>query len=247
MTTLNRNSSPNVGHLEAPTNCIACGKPIKYYSLTHHTKTSEYIGLDCWERLKAKNRAELQAKWDAEKDARIAKDKLSKHFGVVGEKIKQKVFFESVRELYTNSYGVTVHLNTFRTAEGNLITYKGKDLRGHYSHTMACSITGLSFNSTDKFFNDLYSFGIENGRYHTFGEPTACEKRTPEARRIEVILTQWQVEGKLTGVNAWGVKCDENNNLEFFNFQDQHDHILEFDTLEELTITGTIKENTVYN
>lgn len=81
-----------------------------------------------------------------------------------GNKITTEVTLVSVIELFTNEYGNTIFINTLRTRDGEILTYKGKDLSNDYirccGYPLGVALTsyqaketfGVSVSLTDRYY-----------------------------------------------------------------------------------------------
>lgn len=170
----------------------------------------------------------------------------SQYIGKIGEKIELKVIFER-QSSFDNQWGTT-YINIFRTREGSVITYFGKDLKGNFtSHQEIDIATGKVFEYNH---DTMFNLSITNGRYHTFNEPTADEKRTPQARIVSDIVEHYQKEGRLESVNANIVELLKDNTLRFYNTEYQnfenHEDCYEFQLGKQYILQATVKEHSEY-
>lgn len=131
MQTLNREYSKNVLKLNIACKCSICGHNIKFASKTYYLQTEKYIGLDCWENEKEKRKIERQRKYDEVVASQRLIDLKSNHISEIKKRVTVKVKLEKVIFLYMTTYGYqtqNVYLNIFRTENGDIVTYKGKNL-----------------------------------------------------------------------------------------------------------------------
>jgi hypothetical protein len=71
----------------------------------------------------------------------------------IGEKITIEATLVSVIELFTNEYGNTIFVNTLRTRDGKILTYKGKDLSDDYTRSCGfpLGVALTSYQAKEKF------------------------------------------------------------------------------------------------
>lgn len=110
----------------------------------------------------------------------------------------------TVIELFTNEYGNTIFINTLRTRDGNIYTYKGKDLSDDYVRScgfpLGVALTsyqaketfGVSVSLTDRYY---VSFAKEN-----FVTLTATVKDTTTYKGQEQTIIQRPKLQPLQGV-----------------------------------------------
>jgi hypothetical protein len=110
------------------------------------------------------------------------------------DKITTEATLTTVIELFTNEYGKTIFINTLRTRDGNIYTYKGKDLSDDYVRScgfpLGVALTsyqaketfGVSVSLTDRYYA---SFAKEN-----FVTLTATVKDTTTYKGQEQTIIQ---------------------------------------------------------
>lgn len=172
-------------------------------------------------------------------ERRAEKLRGSKYIGQIGSKVSIKAKFDRQNSFFSH-YGTT-YMNTFLDEEGNVIIYRGKDLRGESFEKMIDLNTGEEFLSNDDIFTKglVYNLSITDGRYHTFNEPTAAGERTTKAREVSERLQTMNLEG----INANYVNEDCTR---FYNFDYTRETLTEFEIGKEYLVTGTVKEHSDY-
>jgi hypothetical protein len=90
----------------------------------------------------------------------------SQYIGSVGEKIQLKVSFE--RQSYFESHFGTTYINTFRTEDGSVITYFGKNLiEKNPDFEYFDVVTNLPTTNKKSEGEVWHGIGISNHRFHT--------------------------------------------------------------------------------
>jgi hypothetical protein len=226
MRTLNRNFSPNVLHLELPEKCCVCGHNIDYSSKTYFKETGLYIGLDCWEKEKQLRKLEYTKQIEIEKQQQHEIDLNSIHFGNVGEIIKVRVKLERSIWIYDSVFGYStqsVYLNIFRTDGGNIVVYKGNCLLEKYVES--CFPTTMCLSKKYMDYVSLYSILDE------------CHQNNEFSSNIDVKQMIDFFEQNVKYIS--NSEDDENRGY-------KKDVRIIIDGIY-VTLTGTIKENQIYN
>lgn len=86
----------------------------------------------------------------------------------IGDKVTIEATLVSVIELFTNEYGNTIFINTLRNRDGEILTYKGKDLSDDYTRSCGFPL-GVALTS----YKAKETFGVSvslTDRYYAFFE-----------------------------------------------------------------------------
>ena len=158
----------------------------------------------------------------------------SQHIGTIGEKIEIKVSFE--RQSYFEGHFGTTYVNTFRTEDGSVITYFGKNLvERNRDYEYFDVVSGLKLD--DRLQNTYFhNIGISNHKFHT------CDSNLPESVREELRKR----EGVLPE-EACYILLDKNNSIKnFISIRDVDVEPYKFEVGGTYILKATVKEHSTY-